>query len=496
MKGWWFNRTVVGGFNSIRRGLFYVAPLLAVWAIVVKPLGAELPQLSYMLAVVLWMVLWWISEEVPLGITSLLPVVLFPLLGIMDGKAVSALYVNQVIFLFMGGFMVAIAVQKWELHRRIALWILMALGTSPSRILLGFMLATAVLSMWISNTATTMMMIPMALSVLGMESRRSSPFGRVLLLGIAYSASIGGVATLVGTPPNLSFTRIYEIYYPQAEGVSFGQWMLWAFPLSIGLLLVLFIYLRYVVLWGVAVQVMDVSGLRRQLKAMGDLSYEERAVMAIFVVLALLWIFRKPLDFGIFRIPGWSTWLPYGSYLHDGTVAIAMAVLLFVLPAKRTDGYLMSWADMRQMPWDLILLFGGGFALAGGLKESGLADWLGQHLQWMQAMPLWLSMWILVLMVSFLTEMTSNTATVESFLPVLAGLAGASSDEALLWMIPATVAASMAFMLPIATPPNAIVFGTGKISMVEMMRVGFVFNIVAGTLVAIYFFLLLSHGVP
>jgi len=494
MKGKWRDRTVRVGFGSFRKALFYAAPFLALWAIVFKPLGADVPQLSYMLAVVLWMVLWWISEEVPLGITSLLPIVLFPLLGIMDGKAVSVLYINQVIFLFMGGFMVAIAVQKWELHRRIALWILLALGTSTSRILLGFMLATAVLSMWISNTATTMMMIPMALSVLGIESRKATPFGRVLLLGIAYSASIGGIATLVGTPPNLSFTRIYEIYYPQSEGVSFGQWMLWALPLSVGLLLALFVYLRFVLLRGVEVRMMDISGLRRQLSQMGRLSYEERAVMVVFAVLALLWIFRKTLDFGIFRIPGWSTWLPYGSYLHDGTVAIAMAVLLFVLPAKRTGGYLMSWADMRQMPWDLILLFGGGFALAGGLKESGLADWLGQHLQWMRAIPLWLSLWILVLMVSFLTELTSNTATVESFLPVLAGMAGASSTEALLWMIPATVAASMAFMLPIATPPNAMVFGTGRISMTEMMRVGFFFNLLAGTWVAFYYYLLLSYG--
>lgn len=457
--------------------------VMAIIILFFTELDPQQPQLSRTLAIAVLMAVWWITEAVPLAITSLLPVVLFPLLGIMDGKTVSSAYFNHVIFLFIGGFIIALAMQRWNLHKRIALRILMLTGISPGRILLGFMLATAFLSMWISNTATAMMMLPIVLSIISkleesLGKKNVSKYAIGLLLGIAYSASIGGIATLVGTPPNLSFARIFQIYFPDAPVISFASWFIFALPVSILLfgliwLLLYGLYAPRKAAWG---QTHNIS-FKEQYKNLGPMKMAEKLVLADFVMVALLWFFREDLSLGFFTIPGWGKLFAAPQFLNDGTVAIAMALLLFMIPSGEKGKVLMNWKTANKLPWGIVLLFGGGFALAGGFKDSGLSLWFGQQLQAAGQLHPLLLIAAVCLMITFLTELTSNTATTEMFLPILAGLSITTGINPLLLMLPATLSASMAFMLPVATPPNAIVFGTKKLTTKQMSRSGLLLNL-------------------
>ncbi len=471
--------------QSLWRKLLHLAgPLIAILLLLFTGLDPEKPELTATLAVAVWMACWWVAEIAPLAVTSLLPVALFPLLGIMSGKDVSATYFNHVIFLFIGGFIVALAIQKWHLHKRIALGILRITGSSPGRILLGFMLATSFLSMWISNTATVMLLIPILLSILAKveelnERENTQRFSIGMLLAVAYSASIGGIATLVGTPPNLSFSRILYIYFPKAPEITFANWFLYAFPITLLLFgcLWFYLYIRYIRPKGKWVQLTG-QDIRRQYRELGPMSFEEKALSIAFVSLALLWFFRSDITLGSWKIPGWSNLLAHPKYIKDGTVAIAVAIALFLIPSRRQKGrHLMDWETARGIPWGIVLLFGGGFALATGFKESGLSLWLGQQLIWLKgAHPLVLIATVSTF-VTFLTELTSNTATVETILPVLSGLAVSIKLNPLLLMLPATIAGSLAFMLPVATPPNAITFGTKRLPMIQMIKAGFFLNL-------------------
>lgn len=463
-------------------------------------LDPENPEVTYTLAVACLMAIWWITEVVPLAITSLLPVILFPLMGIMNGKDVSSTYFNHVIFLFIGGFIVAIAMQKWELHKRIALKILMYSGVSPARILLGFMLATAFLSMWISNTATTMMMVPILLSIIqkledNLPSKSTGKYATGLFLGVAYSASIGGIATLVGTPPNLSFARIFQIMFPNAPEISFANWMAFALPISIIFFTITWVYLYMIFKpkkenW-VSV---DRSTFKKQYNDLGSIGFEEKIILIDFIALAFLWIFRSDISIGSFKIPGWANLFSNPSFINDGTVAITMAVILFFIPSKNKPGSkLMDWKAATGIPWHIVLLFGGGFALASGFKESGLSLWVGGQLSWVASIhPIFIIL-IIALMMTFLTELTSNTATTEMLLPVLAGLSVSTQINPLLFMLPATLSASMAFMLPVATPPNAIIFGTGKISISDMAKTGLILNIIGAIIITLATYFLGSY---
>jgi sodium-dependent dicarboxylate transporter 2/3/5 len=473
-------------FSALSKRLvsLVLTPLVVLYILLFAPIEPDNPLVTYTFCIGLLMAVWWITEVVPLAVTSLLPVFLFPLAGIMDGKTVASAYFNDVIFLFMGGFMVALAMQRWNLHRRIALHILRFTGVSPARILLGFMLASSFLSMWISNTATAMMMLPIALSIIkeleSLATDRDSPsrFSAGLLLGIAYGASIGGIATLVGTPPNLSLVRIYHICFPEAPEIPFSQWMLFALPVAI---------LFFVATWGLLyLMFRPKSGLwigaskkliANQLQKLGSRSYEEGIVLIAFVLLALLWLFRADLMMGSVTIPGWGGLLPHGDKLNDGAVAIAVAVVLFLIPSKHKNTTILDWKTASAIPWHILLLFGGGFALASGFKESGLSLWFGEQLTGVASMHPLLVIGTVCVIMTFLTELTSNTATTEMVLPILAGIAITANINPLLLMIPATLSASMAFMLPVATPPNAIVFGTGKISMIQMARTGIMLNV-------------------
>jgi sodium-dependent dicarboxylate transporter 2/3/5 len=467
---------------------FAVTPLVGLYLLFFVELDPARPEMTHTLIVALLMAVWWITEAVPLAVTSLLPVALFPLLGIMNGNDVATTYFNDVIFLFMGGFMVALAMQRWNLHKRIALNILQFTGVKPARILLGFMFASFFLSMWISNTATAMMMLPIALSVmdqLDQNSSKASSLGVGLLLGVAYGASTGGMATLVGTPPNLSFSRIFHIYFPDAPELSFASWFMFGLPLATIMLLFIWVYLFLLFGKRQKTQQLNVNTFRDELLAMGKAKAEEKAVFVVFCLMAILWIFRTELDFGLFKIPGWSNLFPHPKLITDGTVATMMALILFLWPSKSSQLALLDWPTARQLPWRILLLFGGGFALASGFKVSGLSLWFGSRLEFVADYPILFVIVGIAFMMTFLTELTSNTATTEMILPVLAGIAIHTEINPLLLMIPATLSASMAFMLPVATPPNVIVFGSGRISMRQMATTGLILNLIGVLIVSL-----------
>lgn len=471
---------------------FILTPLLSLFLIFFVDLDPANRLVTYTLAVALLMAVWWITEAVPLAVTSLLPVALFPLLGIMDGQDVSATYFNHVIFLFLGGFIIALAMQRWGLHRRIALKILLLTGISPGRILLGFMLATAFLSMWISNTATTMMMIPILLSIISkleesVGENQVYNYSIGLLLGVAYAASIGGIATLVGTPPNLSFARIFHIYFPDAPEISFARWFIFAIPITVIFLGITwtFLFFRFRPDKGNWKNI-NRETFRTQLHALGPMRFEEKVVLVDFVLVAVLWLFRSNIDLGFMFIPGWSAIFPESGYINDGTVAIFMAIWLFVLPS-RTAGTrrIMNWETAKGLPWNIVLLFGGGFALASGFKESGLSAWFGEQLVWVADYNPLIIIFVIAILMTFLTELTSNTATTEMILPILAGIAITTEINPLLFMIPATLSGSMAFMLPVATPPNAIVFGSSRLRVAQMARTGIYLNLIGAAVITI-----------
>ena len=454
------------------------------------------PMVTRAAAVALLMAVWWITEAIPIPATALLPVALFPLLGIMKGKAVAPIYFNHIIFLFIGGFIMALAMQKWNLHRRIALRIILLIGISPQRILLGFMVATWFLSMWISNTATTMMMVPMAMAIIlklkdTFGEKVVSRFSIGLMLGIAYAASIGGTATLIGTPPNLSFSRIFKIYFPGAPEITFAGWFVFGLPFAVVFL---------IIAWGVLTRLFisrkdsfaaDMTVFKEEYNRLGKIRYEEGVVLFLFVLLAALWLFRGDINLGSFTIPGWTTIMPVPSFIDDGTIAIAIAMLLFIIPSHRKKGErLMDWKTASKLHWGIVILFGGGFALASGFKESGLSVWLGEQMTGLDRFPPVFLIASVSTMLTFLTELTSNTATSEMILPILGSLSTAIRIHPLLLMIPATLSASCAFMLPVATPPNAIIFGTGEVRMQDMMKTGIILNLIGVVLVTLFIYLL------
>ncbi|WP_340074178.1 DASS family sodium-coupled anion symporter [Leptobacterium sp. I13] len=453
-------------------------------------LDEQRPQITYTAAIAILMAFWWVTETIPVGATSLLPLVLFPLLGVLDGKMISNSYINYIIFLYIGGFIMALAIEKWGLHKRIALKILSVIGGSPLKILFGFMLASAFLSMWMSNTATAMMMLPIGFSVIA-ALKETAPknttrsFSNGLLLAIAYACSIGGITTLVGTPPNLSFVRIYEIMFPTGQEISFGNWLLFAFPLAFVLFIITLIYLFLAFKPEKNSSQLPSSFFKKKYADLGKMSSEEKKVGFLFIVLVFLWIFRKSITIGNIAIPGWSGMLSAPEYINDGTVAIGVALLLFIVPSSKKSKALVSWNITKKIPWHIVLLFGGGFAIANGFVESGLSHYLGNLLVGAKDFSETSLIVLVTSLMSGLTEFTSNTATTEMLLPIIGGLATEINVNPLLLMIPVTLAGSMAFMFPIATPPNAIVYGSGKLSMWQMAKTGFVLNLIAIVLITI-----------
>ena len=438
--------------------------------------------------VALVMAMWWVLEVLPLGVTALVPVIVFPFMNIMSAKQVAPIYMSSILMVFIGGFLVAIAMQRWQLHRRIALHIISAFGNSPQRLILGFMLASSLLSMWVSNTATTVMMVSIALAVikhcedkLGVNED-SRLFASTLMLAIAYAASVGGTATLVGTPPNLVFARLYEMSF--GDTVSFGEWIVFGFPTAVVLFIGVWLVLIKVQLRHSKVELDTAEVTANELQQLGRITPEEKKVAVVFVTMALLWIFRKGLNLGFVSIPGWSALFPHASYINDGTVAILCAAFLFALPAR--DGKKILDGDaIGAIPWQAILLFGGGFALAKGIQTSGLADTIGNSLQFLGDYPSTLIIASCSYLMIFFTELTSNTASTELVLPILAAIAKEIGITPLSIMIPVTLAASCAFMLPAATPPNAIIFASQRVKVSDMIKCGILINLYCGIVITL-----------
>ena len=420
------------------------------------------------------MAIWWLTEALPVAATALLPIAVLPVLGIVDATAAAAPYAHPLIFLFFGGFVIALAMERWGLDRRVALVVLRACGTRPTRLIGGFMIASAGLSMWVSNTATTVMMLPIGLSVIALlgtnddasEPAVKSPFALSLLLGIAYGASIGGLATLIGTPPNALLAAFMAKTY--GIEIGFGRWMLLGLPLSCGLLLVAWLILTRVAFRPDRTPIRGASAvLSREFQSLGPLSRAEKRVGIVFALVALAWVFR-PVISGL--VPG----------LTDPGIAILGALALFIVPADARRGHaLMNWAWAKRLPWSILVLFGGGLSLASAIQSSGLAAWLGQGLMAAQGWPLIALVLVVTAVVIFMTELTSNTAATAIFLPIIAAFATSMSLSPLMLAVPAALAASCAFMLPVATPPNAVIFSSGHVTIPTMARAGILLNLIA-----------------
>ena len=436
-------------------------------------------------AVVALMAIFWTTEAIPISATAWLPLVLFPTLNVLPMPAAAAPYANDIVFLSLGGFLIAVAMEHSGLHRRIALTIVNAVGTRPTRLVLGFMLASAFLSMWISNTATTAMMYPiaMAIALLFQPQDQDGPFefGICMMLGIAYAATIGGITTLIGTPPNAVLAAAASEVL--GRSIGFLDWMLVGVPVALvflplgWLLLTRWLY-RPGQLRGDAAEVLE-----HERRSLGPMSAQEIVVALVFTLAALAWILRSPKEIGGVTIPGIQTFAPW---VKDSTIAMGAALLLFIVPTNWREGrFALDWPTANKVPWGIIVLFGGGLSMARAMSETGLAQWIGGAVAAFDTLPAWLLFGAIAVLFVFLTEVTSNVATATMAMPIMAGAAAGLGIAPLQLMATAALAVSMAFMLPVATPPNAIVFASGYVTIPQMARAGIVFNLVSIVLVTI-----------
>ncbi|MCB2106278.1 MAG: DASS family sodium-coupled anion symporter [Rhodobacteraceae bacterium] len=442
---------------------------------------ANLPGIAWATgAVAAAMAIWWITEPIPVYATALIPLVAFPLLGVFDIKTAAAPYANPTIFLFMGGFMIAMAMQRWNLHRRMALAILATAGTGPQQLVGGLMAATVLLSMWISNTSTTMMMLPIAISVLSLihandvDPRDARNIGPALMLAVGFGATIGGMATLIGTPPNALLAGFMQTTY--GVKVSFAAWMAVGAPLALVIGIACWVLLCRVLF---PISNVPVAGAREliaaQRKALGPMSRGEIVVAVAFAVAAVLWIVQ----------PFVVAWLP-GLKLSDAGIAMTVAFLLFLVPVDFGKGeFVLDWTWANKLPWGILLLFGGGLSLADAAQSSGLADAIGQAMSGWSSVPAWLLIAATVAIIVYLSEIASNTAAAATMLPLLAAAAVSLGQSPLLFCIAGALGASGGFMLPVATPPNAIVFGSGQVTIQQMIRGGFWLDVIWIVVVAL-----------
>ena len=472
--------------NSKKIGLFLGPLLFILIRLFLNPDGLS-DEANAVLASTLWIAVWWITEAIPIAITSLLPIILFPLSGALPLAETSSSFGHRYIFLYMSGFILALSIEKWNLHKRIALNIIKLIGTDVKKIILGFMLATAFLSMWISNTATAVMMLPIGIAIIKqMKDLKSIPekenfiFGKALMLSIAFSASIGGIATLIGTPPNLVFAGIIQELY-NVE-ISFLKWIIFGLPISVILLIISWVYLTRVAFnFSQTNFEAGRAEIKRQLTELGQISYEEKIVLVVFIITGSAWISRT------FFL---NLFLPS---LDDSMIALMSGISLFLISAgkKHQDQKIMHWEDAVKLPWGILLLFGGGLAIAAGFQSSGLASWIAENLTQLNGFSLFIILLIVITAVNFLTEITSNLATTAMLLPILAPTAVIIGVHPYMLMVGATLAASCAFMLPVATPPNAVVFGSNYLKISDMVRVGVLMNIVSIIIIFLMVYFLL-----
>ena len=440
------------------------------------------PEADPVISIALWMVIWWVTEAVSISVTALIPLTFFPLLGIMEMKTVAANYASPIIFLFFGGFVIALALEKVNLHKRIALNIIRITGSSPNKVVLGFMIATALLSMWISNTATTVVMLPIALSVIRLLindedgfTKNDQNFALSIMLGIAFAANVGGIATVIGTPPNTVMIGFMENEY-QAE-ISFLNWMLMGVPFSaIMLVIIYFALVKWMYPNHLPAMESSRALIKEEIRKLGPMQATERRVLLIFFCAIFLWVSRGLLN----------KFLP-ALKLSDAGISMLAAFALFAIPFRfNTGSFTLQWKDTQKLPWGILILFGGGLALASGLSEAGIIDMIGDAVAANKSWSIGMVTAILILVILFMTELMSNVALVAIFAPVVAGIALGLDTEMLHVLIPITMASSCAFMLPMATPPNAIVFASGYIKVHQMAKVGVILNLIAVLLLILY----------
>ncbi|WP_432488255.1 SLC13 family permease [Kineococcus sp. SYSU DK018] len=475
-----------GGRTRLQGAGLILGPLLAVLVhVTLPPSPALTPEARVTAALAVLIAVWWMTEALPLAATALVPIVAFPLAGVVELDTATAAYGDPTVFLFLGGFAIALAMQRWGLHQRIALGTVRVVGTRPTRLVLGVMIATAFLSMWVSNTATTLLMVPIGVSVLALVDRRTSGtlpehevqrFGAGLVLAIAYAATIGGLATLVGSPPNLILAGVAESTL--GIEIGFAAWMAVGVPVSVVMLVIAWLLLTKV---QYRPRIGEIAGGRQaiseELRALGRMSPGEWTVAAVFVSTALLWVFRAPLsDWGAL-----TEAVPLVTRLSDGGIAIAALLALFLVPVRGQRGRgALDWSTLQKgVPWGVLLLFGGGLSMAAAIQESGLDTYIGERFSGLDALPLVLLVAAVALGILALTELTSNTATAATFLPVLAAVAVGIGAEPLLLLVPAALAATCSFMMPVGTPPNAIAYGTGRVTIGQMVRSGVWLNLIA-----------------
>ncbi len=440
-----------------------------------NPLAMRAAAVSSLMAV------FWVTEAISIFATGFIPIALFPLLGVLDSKQIAASYGHHIVLLIIGAFFVAKAIETNNLHKRIALATIKAIGVSRQRVMLGFMVATGFLSMWTSNNSTTLMMLPIGLAILDREQKMGSDisnFAPGLMLSIAYSASIGGVGTLVGTPPNLVFVSTLKELFPASPDILFTEWLKIGIP---------FVLVFLPLTWFYLVRYFNVSGslhgssniIQKEFNDLGPMSLAEKRVSVIVLLYALGFVFRG----------WWSDFLGVSGFAKDSTVALAAALLLFAIPSgehnKKGRAFrLLEWEDAKNVPWGIAMLIGGGLAIASSFKSSGLVTWIGDAIE-LSGIPIFLIVIMVVFLMVFLTEINSNTATTAVFLPVLAGLAKAGEFHPFLIMVPATIAASCAFMLPSGTGPNASILASGKLTIPEMAKAGFGLNLLSVIVITI-----------
>lgn len=455
---------------------FFLGPILFITLYLFVPEGFISPNAYKVIAVAAWMISWWVTEAAPFPVTALIPLILFPLLGVMPMNQAAAPYANPIIFLFMGGFFIALALEKHRLHERIALNIIRLTGTSGNGIILGFMIATAFISMWISNTATAMMMLPIALSVVKLiipdkaeiKDGPTSPernFALGLMLVVGYSATLGGLATIIGTPPNVVFVGLLSAF--NSQKISFGDWMLVGVPVTLVLLTSNYLIVTRILFPNKIDKIKGSDDLiTRKLNELGKLRKEEKFVLTIFLITSFFWIFQEAINYWV------------GSdILNDTNIAMAGGLLMFIIPTEiKKLTFLLEWSDTKNMAWGILFLFGGGLCLAEGLNKTGIIQTIGSWIVSQTDYNIWFMLLLIVISVA-LSEMMSNVALVNIFVPVIFGIAQGLNINPILLALPVTLSASIGFMFPIATPPNAIVFSSGYIRINDMIRAGILLNI-------------------
>ena len=482
--------------QSKKVGLILGLLLFIIFLIVPVPNGLK-PSAMKALAVVLLMAVWWITEAIPVYVTAFVPLALYPFLGILTANETAENYSHSFVLMLLGGLIIAKAIEYQNLHKRIALVTIKFIGSNKKNIILSFMIATAFLSMWLANVAVSLMMLPIALAIAAKEesnNKTAKNFSIALMLAIAYAASIGGMASLIGTPPNLVFVGIISSLFPNAPEISFFDWLVVGVPLVIIILPLGWLFLiHYFKIKG------DVSGgikvIIEEHRALGKITTAEKRVLAVFLFVALGWIFRKDISLGNVTILGWSRLLGLSKYVNDTTIAYIGVLMMFIIPTgNKINGkktYLLNWKIAESVPWGVVMIVGGGYAIAKSFKVTGLALWLGEQINFFSELPVFFILLTIIFSITFLTEINSNTATANIILPILATIAVSSAIHPYLLMIPATFACSCAFCMPSGTGPNAVIFSSERISISEMAKAGIWMNFITIIVITIAAYLII-----